>query len=100
MKSQYVGDINDYRKYGLLRLLTRGGEINTTVCWMLTPNDGRGDGTRIGYLSQLEEWRDVDPQLFDHLGVAVLRCGRVNLTSLLVSTGDRNSRRYHCRAFA
>jgi len=39
MKNQYFGDINDYRKYGLLRLLTDGGDIRTAVCWMLTPGD-------------------------------------------------------------
>jgi len=33
MKNQYFGDINDYRKYGLLRTLT-GGQIKTAVCWM------------------------------------------------------------------
>ena len=86
MKNQYFGDINDYRKYGLLRLLTRGGEINTTVCWMLTPNDGRGDGSRIGYLSQPEEWRDLDPQLFDHLEETVLRRGLRNVSEIENST--------------
>ena len=35
MKNQYFGDINDYRKYGLLRILTNGGEVDTAVCWML-----------------------------------------------------------------
>ena len=39
MKNQYFGDINDYRKYGLLRILTNGGEIKTAVCWMLTTDD-------------------------------------------------------------
>jgi hypothetical protein len=28
MKHQYFGDINDYRKYGLLRLLVRGTPVN------------------------------------------------------------------------
>jgi hypothetical protein len=75
MKNQYFGDINDYRKYGLLRILTNGGEIKTAVCWMLTPDDGRGDGGRIKYLSQPEEWRDLDSQLFDHLRRIVLHGG-------------------------
>jgi hypothetical protein len=44
MKNQYFGDINDYRKYGLLRGLSNRGEIRTAVCWMLTTDDGRGDG--------------------------------------------------------
>jgi len=39
MKNQYFGDINDYRKYGLLRGLSNKGEISTLVCWMLTENE-------------------------------------------------------------
>ena len=33
MKDQYFGDINDYRKYGLLR------PIIASSGWMLTPDD-------------------------------------------------------------
>jgi hypothetical protein len=72
VKNQYFGDINDYRKYGLLRALTNHGEIRSAVCWMLTPDDGRGDGGRIGYLFQPAKWRGLDPVLFDHLEEAVL----------------------------
>jgi hypothetical protein len=75
MKNQYFGDINDYRKYGLLRLLTNRGEIATAVCWMLTPNDSRGDGGRIEYLSQPEKWRPHDDDLFAHLKWCVLDRG-------------------------
>ena len=67
MKNQYFGDINDYRKYGLLRLLTDCGEIKTAVCWMLTPDDGLGDGGFTSYLEQPDKWRPFDPLLFDHL---------------------------------
>jgi hypothetical protein len=67
VKNQYFGDINDYRKYGLLRLLTNGEEIKTAVCWMLTPDDGRGDGEFINYLQQRDRWRKYDAALFDHL---------------------------------
>jgi len=74
MKNQYFGDINDYRKYGLLRLLT-GGRIETAVCWMLTPDDGRGDGGFTGYLEQPEGWRHYDPELFDHVHESVLQRG-------------------------
>ena len=73
MKNQYFGDINDYRKYGLLRILTGHGQIKTAVCWMLTPDDGRTDGSRITYLSQPEEWCDFDPELFHHLKDVVLQ---------------------------
>jgi len=67
MKNQYFGDINDYRKYGLLRLLTGMGRISTTVCWMLTPDDGRGDGGRVQYLDAPNHWRHYDETLFDFL---------------------------------
>lgn len=67
MKNQYFGDINDYRKYGLLRILTGEGEMSTAVCWMLTPDDGRSDGKFIEYLGQPKKWRHFDPHLFDKL---------------------------------
>lgn len=62
MKEQYVGDVNDYRKYALLRLLGRSG-LELGVCWMLTPNDGRSDGNKLGYLDQPKQERH-DPELF------------------------------------
>ncbi|MFH1144760.1 MAG: hypothetical protein V1774_09480 [Candidatus Eisenbacteria bacterium] len=65
MKNQYVGDINDFCKYGLLRGLARGSFA--TVCWMLTPDDGGDDGRRTGYLAEPAAWRWRDPQLFDLL---------------------------------
>jgi len=67
MKNQYFGDINDYRKYGLLRTLINGGGIKTAVCWMLTPDDGRGDGGFTSYLEKPDKWCHFDPLLFDHL---------------------------------
>lgn len=67
MKNQYFGDVNDYRKYGLLRILSGMGEIHTGVCWMLTASDGRSDGQKLRYLEQPNVWRQLDPNLFDHL---------------------------------
>jgi hypothetical protein len=72
VKNQYFGDINDYRKYGLLRLLSAGGEITIAVCWMLTTDDARTDGRLIKYLEQPEKWRSFDKVLFDHLRELVL----------------------------
>jgi hypothetical protein len=63
MKNQYFGDENDYKKYGLLRILTGMGEIETTVCWMLTPDGGK-DGGRIEYLEQPDKWQHYDSELF------------------------------------
>jgi len=82
VKNQYFGDINDYRKYGLLRLLTNGGRIKTAVCWMLTPDDGRSDGGRIKYLSEPGKWRDFDDALFDHLEEIVLHRGLRNVSEI------------------
>lgn len=73
MKNRYVGDINDYRKYGLLRLLSKAGEIKIAVCWMLTPNDGRPGGGFLKYLEQPEKFRHFDPELYDQLYYIVMR---------------------------
>lgn len=62
VKEQYVGDVNDYRKYALLRLLGQSG-LRLGVCWMLTPNDSRSDGNKLGYLDQSKQERH-DPELF------------------------------------
>lgn len=71
MKHQYFGDINDYRKYGLLRLLQSESRLTLGLCWMLTPDDGRSDGKFISYLHDSQAWRKYDPELFDSLASAV-----------------------------
>lgn len=63
VKHQYVGDINDYRKYTLLRALSAGGVNRIGVCWMLTPDDGGTDGNRRSYA----KYQHCDPELFDIL---------------------------------
>jgi len=72
MKNQYFGDINDYRKYGLLRKLTGTGDIHTAVCWMLTPDDGRADGRLVRYLRYPLLWNQFDSELFSFLYKRVL----------------------------
>jgi hypothetical protein len=100
MKDQYFGDINDYRNYGLLRLLCgpgaaasrqnaavlpkqkvrrptesplrSTGSLSLGIAWMLTAPDGRRDGQRIAYLNQPERYRRFDPPLFDALRDIVL----------------------------
>jgi hypothetical protein len=67
MKNQYFGDINDYRKYGLLRILSHQGEIRTAVCWMLTADDELGHGAQTDYLQDPDRWQAFDPELFDSL---------------------------------
>jgi hypothetical protein len=67
MKDQYFGDINDYRKYGLLRGLAGEGQLKLGICWMLTAGDGQTDGRLTAYLRKPEKWRVYDPPLFDYL---------------------------------
>ncbi|MDR7523752.1 MAG: hypothetical protein QN168_14995 [Armatimonadota bacterium] len=64
MKNQYFGDINDYRKYGLLRALQSTGDGSLLVAWMLTPDDGGRDGRSRSYLEVPETWSKYDPELF------------------------------------
>ena len=73
MKNQYFGDENDYRKYGLLRLLGGDGEIHIGVCWMLTPDDEGPDGGKTEYLQDDKEaaYRHYDPTLYDFLKLRV-----------------------------
>ena len=75
MKNQYFGDINDYKKYSLLRLLTNYGQIETAVCWFLTRDDDGSDGNRVKYLQQPDEWRSYDSILYEYLQESVLQRG-------------------------
>jgi len=71
LKNQYFGDINDYRKYGLLRAVRDASGLRLGVWWMLTPDDGRDDGNFVAYLTQPHRWRQFDPPLFDLLAAAL-----------------------------
>ena len=71
MKNQYFGDINDYRKYGLLRAIIDATEMRVFVEWMLTPDDGSRDGKFVDYLHDRSTWRSFDPPLFDVLKEAM-----------------------------
>ena len=69
MKNQYVGDIGDYGKYGLLRFLEKNG-MKIGINWYLTNNDESSDGKYTDYLK-----KDInnsteyccDPELFSTL---------------------------------
>ena len=78
MKNQYVGDIGDYGKYGLLRFIASRG-IKIGVNWYLTENDGSSDGKFTDYLKRTEE-RIYDEKLFDALqGIAGRTDKNVNM---------------------
>lgn len=68
MKNQYFGDVNDYRKYSLLRHLSASGFKRIVVAWMLTEDDGGPDGRFRTYLNGRSRLRLLDPQLHSALG--------------------------------
>jgi hypothetical protein len=65
MKNQYFGDVNDYRKYGLLRHLDQSGFKRIAIAWMLTPDDGSSDGRFRAYLDAPARFAGYDPHLYD-----------------------------------
>lgn len=71
MKNRYFGDVNDYRKYGLLRALQKPGNLSLEVGWMLTPDDDSSDGGLRHYLREPSKWRRYDEPLFGHLSAAL-----------------------------
>jgi hypothetical protein len=94
MKNQYFGDVNDYQKYGLLRLLANNGQNKIGVCWMLTADDDRTDGKFISYLDKPQIWRQYDPPLFDLLNKWVASNGSRNV-DLAQSTNILPGAKFH-----
>ena len=84
MKNQYVGDIGDYGKYGLLRFLAGQG-IKIGVNWYLTDDDKSADGKFTKYLENPAE-RVCDPELFDALKKIVAR-GRDKSVKMVQDAG-------------
>ncbi len=63
MQNRYVGDIGDFGKLGLLRVLSSNG-LSIGVNWYLTDDENHnGDGRHIGYLAKTE-YRDCDEALW------------------------------------
>ena len=94
MKNQYFGDINDYKKYSLIRILSGHGQIETAVCWVLTEDDDRNDGSRIRYLEKPDRWQNYDPIVYEHLKKHVLKKGLRD-----VSTIERGDILPNCRFY-
>ena len=93
MKEQYIGDVNDYRKYALLRLLAKEGGVKVGVCWMLTQPDGRKDGGKLAYLTDTKRrWDAPDESLFNLLkgvtGCSESRCISELQKQQLIPRGD------------
>ena len=66
MKNQFFGDQNDFIKYAILRVLVGSG-LKATVCWMLTTGGDSPGGSRYDYLEDPDQWRSIDPPVFDAL---------------------------------
>lgn len=67
MKNQYAGDLHDYRKLGILRILADFYKNKIGVVWMLTENDDRADGKHTNYLFNKKKYRGFDDELYDKL---------------------------------
>ncbi len=74
MKNQYIGDVGDYGKYGLLHFLNDSG-IETGVNWYLTPDDGTTDGKYLDYLHD-DRMRIYDPEVFDAMKKIAFQKGK------------------------
>lgn len=73
MQDNYVGDVGDYGKYGLLRNVTAAG-LRLAVNWyrVVPARPGKqGDGKFTTYLHDPGTYRQYDPQLFDCLSFLV-----------------------------
>ena len=63
MQNRYMGDIGDFGKLGLLRVLSSNG-LSIGVNWYLTDDENHnGDGRHLGYLAKTE-YRDCDEALW------------------------------------
>jgi hypothetical protein len=67
MKEQYFGDVNDYRKFGLLRIICQNSWLRPLIVWMLTENDDSKNGNKRGYLEEENAWKHFDSELFAYL---------------------------------
>lgn len=75
MQDNYVGDIGDYGKYGLLREVC-AEEISLGINWYRVVPKKIGkqdDGKYISYLTMAKLYRGYDPQLFDSLHKIVIQ---------------------------
>lgn len=91
MHDNYVGDIGDFMKFGLLRLVARHlRDGRGAVVWFATREAGgsAGDGRHLDYLRD-PEFRRVDSELIDRLGAVVAggrRLARLEQAGLLPSS--------------
>ncbi len=92
MKNQYFGDLNDYLKYSLLRLLGGNGLLEIAICWALTEDDGSLNGKRIKYLEQPDAWGRHDAAIFRLLRDEVLHRGNRRVSAIEQANVLKNCR--------
>lgn len=110
MQDNYIGDIGDYGKYGLLRTVCAEG-LSLAVNWyrvMPKKTGKQDDGKFINYLSKHQCYREYDPELFDRLHKIVLldkdrcleRIERENMFDAVYFSDEVCADRagWHCRA--
>lgn len=93
MKNKYFGDVHDYRKYGLLRVMIRASGLRFLIVWMLTPDDVSTDGNLVSYLEHPDKWSRHDPVLFQAIKRFLARRG-YRRVSLIEKTGLLPNARY------
>ena len=87
MQNRYVGDLGDFGKFGLLRVICSSGEVpgvsplSLGVVWYLVPDEGHNDDGRfVDYLdlsaTNQERFRACDSFLYDALRRIVLSGAR------------------------
>lgn len=68
MKNQFVADVNDYFKYGLLRALSDCEDLCPIgIWWMLTDDDAGNHGNNIAFLDNPNRFKACDKALFAEL---------------------------------
>lgn len=85
MQDRYAGDIGDFVKLGLLRVLSPGRKLGVT--WYRFPDeDHNRDGRHVSYLEKPDRYSSLDPALIEHLR-SVVKDAR-SITSLLPILGN------------
>ena len=79
MQNRYVGDVGDFVKLSFIRALSPGYQLG--IVWYLVPDETHNnDGRHIRYLEN-EDWRRLDPDVFDSL-TGIVRRGERSLSTL------------------
>ena len=76
MQNRYAGDVGDFGKLGLLRIISLNTGLKIGVNWYLVPDENHNnDGKHIGYFSETS-FKGCDDQLLKSLKTIVLNQNR------------------------